>query len=40
MDQAIYNQIIAYVRSTEDTLGSRSNFTPGNRTHPADAKKQ
>ncbi|MFZ1415244.1 MAG: hypothetical protein WAS73_11800 [Defluviicoccus sp.] len=40
MDQAIYNKIVSYIRGIEDNLGSRSHFTPGNRSHPADAKKQ
>lgn len=40
MDQAINNQIIVYVRSTENSLGSRSYFTQGNWTHPEDANKQ
>jgi hypothetical protein len=38
MDQAIH-KITFFIRGIKASLGSRSHFTPGDRTHSADSKK-
>jgi hypothetical protein len=40
MDQATDNPITSYLRTTEETLGPLSHFTPGSRPRPVDANKQ
>lgn len=40
MDEVIYKEIVSCTRGIEVNLRSRKHFTPGNRTHAADPKKQ